>query len=283
MYDKELERLIEVCLADGVLTDRELQAIGDKAESMGVSRLEAEVYARGRLDEILAERKGGKSVETFCCPKCGAVIPSLAMACPECGYEIRNNRTSRAVSEFSRRYAEAKYTYEKIDLLESFAVPNNKEDILEFLAMAAPLPAATPVKPVAFNIAYVLMAGMALIIVIALCSNNAGIGAAIGIFLSVLGVVGCIISYDSSDIKLQQAWDAKFKSILLKAEMLEGSDASYTANVRHIADVYQERPRLLKRQRLRLTMLYILTGLLAAATLWVIYHTVSLYGIPSVG
>lgn len=93
------------------------------------------------------------------CPNCGEILKSFAINCPACGYELRSVKASSAVKEFASKLEaiEARREYEKprglfaraealqrvskadeqkISLIKSFAVPNSKEDILEFMILA---------------------------------------------------------------------------------------------------------------------------------------------------
>lgn len=108
------------------------------------------------------------------CPNCGEVIDAFEAACPSCGYEIRSGSSVSAVRELSlklekiserrmpeieekrslvdavfgnsskraERAEEAKAQFafekekEKASLITNFAVPNTKEDIMEFMLLA---------------------------------------------------------------------------------------------------------------------------------------------------
>ena len=93
------------------------------------------------------------------CPNCGEILKSFEINCPTCGYELRGTQASSAVKEFSLKLEaiEAKREYEKsrkffiatanmqritktdeqkISLIKSFAIPNTKEDMLEFMILA---------------------------------------------------------------------------------------------------------------------------------------------------
>lgn len=93
------------------------------------------------------------------CPRCGEVLESFVSNCPACGLELRGTKATSSVREFalkleaieaSRRFeiipqfssqAEAdkfisSTDQQKISLIENFAVPNTKEDILEFMILA---------------------------------------------------------------------------------------------------------------------------------------------------
>lgn len=91
------------------------------------------------------------------CPHCGESIKSLNTKCPLCGYEFKTVNTSGAVTKLaqeinkveSKRNIKAEIaaerktgrkvsqTDEKIaSLVRNFVVPNNKEDIFDFMVMA---------------------------------------------------------------------------------------------------------------------------------------------------
>lgn len=109
------------------------------------------------------------------CPSCGEVLASFLSKCPACGHEIRDTRSSTAVRELAikleqiearkmpafeekrsvmkmvfgkdfdetneaeeaqERFDEQK-AQEKANVIINFSVPNTKEDILEFMILAA--------------------------------------------------------------------------------------------------------------------------------------------------
>lgn len=90
------------------------------------------------------------------CPNCGEVLNSFTAHCPTCGLELRGAKASNAVREFAlkleaiengRRYERhqswqdsilniSKTDEQKVNLIQNFAIPNTKEDILEFMILA---------------------------------------------------------------------------------------------------------------------------------------------------
>lgn len=93
------------------------------------------------------------------CPNCGEVLESFSASCPACGMELRGAKATSSVREFALKLEaiEAQREYEKpagffgqtsqmqrisktdeqkINLIKNFAVPNTKEDILEFMILA---------------------------------------------------------------------------------------------------------------------------------------------------
>ena len=87
------------------------------------------------------------------CANCGETMNSFAANCPSCGYELREARVSGAVSELARKlealeatrkqgsgigkfFGVSKVDEQKINLIQSFPIPNTKEDIIEFIILA---------------------------------------------------------------------------------------------------------------------------------------------------
>ena len=108
---------------------------------------------------VTNQRKTVYDGEIHKCPNCGELIKSFEINCPTCGYELRGTQASSAVKEFSLKLEaiEEKREYEKsrkffiatanmqritktdeqkISLIKSFAIPNTKEDMLEFMILA---------------------------------------------------------------------------------------------------------------------------------------------------
>ena len=93
------------------------------------------------------------------CPQCGEVLDSFVTHCPSCRFEIRGIQNSTAVREFAakieeienQRFTQTKgiaklvgkkeknkeFDQQKIALIRGFLIPNTKEDMLEFLILAA--------------------------------------------------------------------------------------------------------------------------------------------------
>lgn len=84
-----------------------------------------------------SQRKTTYDGEIHKCPNCGAVLNSFVKNCTECGYELRGATSTMSITDFSRAYSNAKNNSQKIDLIRTFAIPNTKEDILEFVIMAS--------------------------------------------------------------------------------------------------------------------------------------------------
>lgn len=95
------------------------------------------------------------------CPNCGEVLNSFAAYCPTCGYELRDTLAVNSVRELSYKLENiekareqrkshsfigmlfggdgqlGKTDEQKISLIRNFAIPNTKEDLFEFVILAA--------------------------------------------------------------------------------------------------------------------------------------------------
>lgn len=185
MYNEKLEALITAALADGVLTEKEKQILFKKAEAMGIDLDEFEMVLDARLVELKKkeakanqqyqlEMEKAKSAQPSApksekygdvrkCPACGAIVPSMAAKCPECGYEFTNveaNSSTRLlmqkIDEIQAQYAELTANVDNKDestirtrgyqvkrqlndrtaqLIQNFPIPNTREDLIEFLTL----------------------------------------------------------------------------------------------------------------------------------------------------
>lgn len=176
-YNPQLEKLIDLALADGVLEENEKQVLFKKAEAMGVDLAEFEMVLNARLyEKSHTSARGGASPSSSKfgdikkCPACGAMIKSFTAICPECGFEFQNVGTNQGIERLFQMlndiearakdesapksiggaYAQMlgkslnfysggdKITRQKVAVIQNFPVPNTKNDILEFLTLAVP-------------------------------------------------------------------------------------------------------------------------------------------------
>lgn len=145
------------------------------------------------------------------CPNCGEAIDSFVSKCPSCGHEFRDSKSSSALNEFTKKLEEIESTRkqssklgdfanalgvgsnktndQKENLVRNFAVPNNKEDIFEFMILAAS------------NIDSSLFC--------------------------IYGNTGMMAGERNSQLKVTKAWVAKFEQAYQKARLTFGSDQDF--------------------------------------------------------
>lgn len=161
----DLENLMNMALADGEISEKERAIILRKAESLGEDKDEVEMILEGKLAQLKKQSKPAQesSGNSTKCPQCKAIIPSFTTKCEFCGHEFRNSGVANSVQQFFEKLEnletkrDAKpggflsnniftaalsggdnIAKQKAELIASFPVPNSKEDIIEFLAMAVP-------------------------------------------------------------------------------------------------------------------------------------------------
>ncbi len=83
------------------------------------------------------QRKTVYDGEIHKCPNCGDLMDAFEIKCNACGYERRSINSTSSVKEFAAKYARVEDDEEKLNLVRSFPIPNAKEDICEFVLLAA--------------------------------------------------------------------------------------------------------------------------------------------------
>ena len=192
------------------------------------------------------------------CPNCGANIDAFMSSCPACGHEIRGNKASDSVMTFADRYMNETDIDQQAKLVEAFPVPNNKEDLLEFMSMAGPQAANyrkmnKGVKALIY-IGLVLIAGLAIAVCTTALASDMTLGNIGAGFIILLGVIGSLIAVnyggDGSDPekatgekRLALAWASKMEQVRNKARMLSVSDPVFAKQMNIISSEYNKRKK----------------------------------------
>lgn len=117
LYSEKIEALIDAALADGVLTEKEKQILFKKAQAEGIDLDEFEMVLDARLvelqkkqkaEEVHSAPKSDKFGDVRKCPSCGALVPALAVSCPECGYEFSGVSASSSSQLLAKEIAKIK-------------------------------------------------------------------------------------------------------------------------------------------------------------------------------
>lgn len=171
MYSEKLEGLIEAILADGEIEESEMLILKKAAIKEGEDPDELEIVIKGRLAKMMSneaqgtpksDKFGGQAMR---CPACGALHVAGTAVCPECGYAFTGIQATRSseklynqlmtfnsenrveakgvVSSLMKMYnlsddGEADIARRKFDVIQSFPVPNSREDLIDFLTSIQP-------------------------------------------------------------------------------------------------------------------------------------------------
>ena len=71
------------------------------------------------------------------CPFCGEILPSNVDKCPTCGHEIRGREALNSIKELASKLDATDDDIKKIEIIKTFPIPSNKEDIMEFMLLAS--------------------------------------------------------------------------------------------------------------------------------------------------
>ncbi|MDC0014232.1 zinc ribbon domain-containing protein [Flavobacteriaceae bacterium] len=154
----EIEKLIDLALSDGKITDKERSVILKKAEKLGEDPDEVEMILDGRLSESKKLKTKEKVGNIKVCPSCGESVKSFQLNCSGCGHEFRNNNSSitSLLSElqeidkkvFKTGYETGRYQSlhetilkqirdkKKVDFISNFSIPVSKENLYEFITFS---------------------------------------------------------------------------------------------------------------------------------------------------
>lgn len=139
----EIEKLVDLAIADGQITDQERNVILKKASELGVDPDEAEMILEGKLHQLEASKPKQKekvgNIKT--CPACGGSIKAMDVICPSCSHEMTNTGVNRVLNtlleriisvDFNSYQIEDNYYNHIASIIRSSAIPNSPEEIYQF-------------------------------------------------------------------------------------------------------------------------------------------------------
>lgn len=147
LYSNQLERIIELSLADGIVTEKEREVLIKKAKEEGIDLDEFEVVLAARLFEKQSNmpqkpKEQPKPID-YNIPGNDSSVGKLFKILNEIeATRITENNSVKAT--FNSLLTQSlginpdKITNQKKELISSFPNPNNKKEMLEFLSMALP-------------------------------------------------------------------------------------------------------------------------------------------------
>jgi len=128
----EIEKLIDLALADGQITEKERNVILKKAAELGVDADEVEMTLDGKLHQLEATKPKQKekvgSIKT--CPACGASVKPFTEECADCGHVYRHDSLNKLTSEIKNS------SYDLVSQISMHAIPINREALIEFLTFS---------------------------------------------------------------------------------------------------------------------------------------------------
>lgn len=95
-----------------------------------------EIKAEVPKQTVIIEKKDGRESKIQKCPICGEIISSDTITCPSCGHEIRGRQAVSSVQAFFDNISSITDEDKKIEAIKMYVIPNNREDIMEFMLLA---------------------------------------------------------------------------------------------------------------------------------------------------
>ncbi|MDP4678985.1 MAG: hypothetical protein NWS46_01315 [Cyclobacteriaceae bacterium] len=140
--DIELENLINMALADGVVTEKERAIILRKAEALGEDIDEVEMILEGKRHQLEVSKPKQKekvgNIKT--CPACGASVKAMSLSCSDCDHEFSNLKGNNSLSDLMNKLSSIKgdtNSYEnqakRVNIIKDHPISNDKETMFEFL------------------------------------------------------------------------------------------------------------------------------------------------------
>jgi hypothetical protein len=135
----EIEKLIDLAIADGQITEKERNVILRKAAEFGVDPDEVEVILDGKLHklEVSKPKRSEKVGIIKTCPSCGAFIKGTSLACDACGLEFSNTNSNSSFIELEGKLLAAKGTKERVRIVSDHPIPNDKETLFDLLSFCS--------------------------------------------------------------------------------------------------------------------------------------------------
>lgn len=126
-YDEQLEKLIDLALADGELTEKERNILFKRAEALGVDLDEFEMVLDNRLNEIQKQQ-----------PKQESVSPEEKDDIVQTFFDQLSSLEEKQQEVEYESDAWEKIHEQKVRIIKEHPIPHSKEGLLQMLALAAP-------------------------------------------------------------------------------------------------------------------------------------------------
>jgi hypothetical protein len=139
----EIEKLIDLAIADGQITEKERNVILKKAAEFGVDIDEVEMVLDGKLHQLEANKPKEKekvgNIKT--CPACGSSVKTMDLNCRDCNHEFSSIVENYSIIQLMEKmqkvnidnYEDKDNYYKKIaSIIKSSIIPNTANDIYEF-------------------------------------------------------------------------------------------------------------------------------------------------------
>lgn len=156
MLHPDLQKLLDYALQDGEISEKGREILHKKAIELGEDIDVLEMVIEVEVQKISKSKNNEKQINQTC-PNCGNSIPISAIKCGFCGFEISKStitggnfidKLNKQLEIINIRQAEAELAdkwglksplaaginaaQQKATIISTFAMPNDKENLIEF-------------------------------------------------------------------------------------------------------------------------------------------------------
>lgn len=142
--NNNIDEMVRMAMEKGAINYDDRKRMIEALTRHGTDADEAELLLDAAIQK--AEQQQREHSGILRCPRCGTVADAFAARCPVCGHEFRDTQALNVVQELYEKLFEAErqssnrneQNKRKEQILKAFQLPDNREELLEFLAMAVP-------------------------------------------------------------------------------------------------------------------------------------------------
>lgn len=145
MYNEQIEKLIQMSLTDGELSEKEKITIIKKAKDYGISEGEIEILINAISHSKNTKNVKEKNGNIKTCPSCGAPVKPLELNCEICSHEFTNIEANKNLQEIVKKLekednntslSDSERKNRKAIIINQYSIPHSKEALIEFLSFA---------------------------------------------------------------------------------------------------------------------------------------------------
>lgn len=191
----------------------------------------------------MTELPSNKQGRIKLCPNCGANVPSFVTECPECMHEFRESGAVSSMTQLfnkldkidtSTNYDEDEKVKRKYELISNYPIPNDREDLLEFISVAEAnaVPAngifSTKKSRRIYGLIFCIMIYAIIVIILKFTNTthnqieNLSYTIIFPVILGVwfLGFSSLFTFRDTDDAEVAKAWELKLKAAYNKIKII---------------------------------------------------------------
>lgn len=139
-----IKEMVGTAMKEGPMNHEKRQKLLTALTLDGTDPDEAELMLDAAIQEAEQQQQAQSGLRR--CPKCGTEVDAFTARCPVCGFEFRDEQALGVVQTLYEQLAQAErqspnreeQNQRKEQILRAFQLPDNREQLLEFLTMAAP-------------------------------------------------------------------------------------------------------------------------------------------------